>query len=110
RVAYLIHNGEARVPMWIPENILEAHQAADRPDAQFDRRTPDLVVVDDFMHDPDQIRDLALAQEYGSDLRYFKGLRSRERFLWPHLREEFSRLLGSPVTEWLGHNANGCFQ
>ena len=30
--------------------------------------------------------------------------------MWPHLREEFGRLLGRPVTEWLGHDANGVFQ
>jgi len=30
--------------------------------------------------------------------------------LWPHLREEIGRLLGTPVTEWLSHGANGVFQ
>jgi len=110
RVAYLIENGPARVSMWVPENILISHQTADRPPTVFSARPPDVIVVDDFFWDPDEIRDLALVQEYHADLRYFKGMRSTQRFLWPYLREEFGRLLGTPVTEWLGHSANGCFQ
>lgn len=110
RAAYLILNGESRLPMWIPEDILEAHQGPGRRPSQFHQRTPAVIVVDDFLHDPDEVRTLALAQEYASDTRFYKGLRSRERFLWPHLREEFGRLLGRPVTEWLGHGANGVFQ
>ncbi len=108
--AYLIHNGQSRMPMWIPEDILEAHQGPGRPVSEFHERTPDVIVVDDFLRDPDEVRALALSQEYGTDLRFFKGLRTHERFLWPHLREEFGRLLGTPVTEWLGHHANGVFQ
>jgi Family of unknown function (DUF6445) len=107
---YLIDNGEARLPMWIPEAILTKHQARERPLLQFHQRSPSVLVVDDFLRDPDEVRSLALAQEYGSDLRYFKGLRTHQRFLWPGLREEFGRLLGRPVTEWLGHGANGIFQ
>ena len=110
QTAYLIHNGQSRLPMWIPESILEVHQGPGRPALEFHERTPDVIVVDDFLRDPDEVRALALTQEYGTDLRFFKGLRTRERFLWPHLREEFGRLLGKPVTEWLGHRANGVFQ
>jgi hypothetical protein len=109
-VAYLIENGEGRMPMWVPEDILARHQESEQPPTYFNERTPALLVVDDFLRDPDEVRRLALAQEYGSDLRYYKGLRSRQRFLWPHLREEFSSLLGRPITEWVGHGANGMFQ
>jgi hypothetical protein len=108
--AYLIENGPVRLPMWVPEDVLVRHQDVDRPPTQFHPRTPHLVAVDDFFRDPDEVRALALAQNYRSDLRYFKGLRSDGRFLWPHLREEFGRLLGTEVTEWLGHSANGVFQ
>jgi len=96
--------------MWVPGQILDAHQTPDRATAPFHRRVPHLLVVDDFLRDPDETRRIALAQRYQSNLAYFKGLRSEQRFLWPGLREEFGRLLGGPVTEWLGHNANGCFQ
>jgi hypothetical protein len=107
---YLIENGQVRLPMWVPQDILEAHQDPQCPPAQFSERTPTVIVVDEFFRNPDEVRDLALAQEYGSDLRYFKGLRSKYRFLWPQLKEEFERLLGRPITEWLGHGANGLFQ
>src|SRR3974390_1239897 len=90
---YLIENGPARLPMWVPEDILTAHQDPERP-PQFHVRSPSVIAVVDFFRDPDEVRDLALAQDYGADLRFYKGLRSRERFLWPHLREEFGRLLG----------------
>jgi Family of unknown function (DUF6445) len=108
--AYLIENGRARLPMWIPEDILNSHQDPDRPARMFHARSPSVIAVDDFFRDPDEVRALALAQDYGEDLRFYKGLRTRERFLWPHLREEFGRLLGKPVSEWLGHAANGVFQ
>lgn len=107
---YLIENGPEKIVMRVPEDVLRVHQRRDRPARYFHARTPHIVVVDDFFCDPDEVREVALAQDYAADLRYFKGLRSRQRFLWPHLREEFSRLLGAPVTEWLSHGANGCFQ
>ena len=110
RIAYLVENGLERLPMWIPGDVLSAHQGPGRPPTIFNRRTPHVIAVDDFFRDPDQVRALALAQLYVPDLRYYKGLRSEQRFLWPHLREEFGRLLGTPVVEWLGHTANGVFQ
>ena len=110
RIAYLVENGPERLPMWIPGDVLSAHQGPGRPPTIFNRRTPHVIAVDDFFRDPDQVRALALAQLYVPDLRYYKGLRSEQRFLWPHLREEFGRLLGTPVVEWLGHTANGVFQ
>jgi hypothetical protein len=108
--AYLIANGRSRLPMWIPARILEAHQARDRKETEFYGRVPSVLVVDDFFREPDEVRALALAQHYESDLRFYKGYRTHDRFLWPFLREEFGRLLGKPVTEWLGHRANGVFQ
>ncbi len=110
RVVYLVENGPAHLPMWVPADVLAAHQQPARDVAPFHQRLPHLVVVDDFYRDPDEVRTIALAQEYSADLRYYKGLRSNHRFLWPHLREEFGRLVGTPVTEWLGHSANGVFQ
>jgi len=108
--AYLIENGPVRIPMWVPEDVLVGHQSRGEGTPVFERRVPHLVAVDDFFSDPDEVRAIALAQPYHSDLRYFKGLRSDVRFLWPELREELGRLLGTEVVEWLGHNANGVFQ
>jgi len=110
RTTYRIDNGPELVPMWVPEDVLVAHQHPEHPSTQFHQRTAHLIVVDDFFRHPDEVRAVALAQEYDSDLRFFKGLRTYERFLWPHLREEFGRLIGRPVTEWLGYPANGIFQ
>ena len=106
--AYLVESGPMQLPMWVPAGQLEDQPAQSTP--AFSQHSPDLLVVDDFFRDPDSIRALALAQEYGSDLRYYKGLRTHDRFLWPHLREEFGRLLGKEITEWLGYPANGIFQ
>jgi hypothetical protein len=55
--------------------------------------------VDDFLDDPDEVREIALSAGYHADPEHFKGLRSDHQYLWPGLREEFSRLLGTPVTE-----------
>jgi hypothetical protein len=108
---YLVASGDARLPMWIPATVLMQHQhgGGGSPDA-FTRAVPHILAVDSFFNDPDEIRAIALAQNYREDLTAYKGLRSEQRFLWPHMREELSRLLGTPVTEWLGHGANGVFQ
>lgn len=79
-------------------------------DPEWNANAPTILVVDDFYSDPDSVRDFALGQDYNSDLRYFKGLRSTERFLWPYLREEFRRLLGRPISAWTEYRANGVFQ
>ena len=42
--------------MWVPEEILEAHQAPGRSDLQFRQGTPSVLVVDDFFRDPDEVR------------------------------------------------------
>lgn len=105
---YLLENGPAHLPMWVPAGILAVHQTRMTP--VFRQRTPHILAVDDFFDDPDAIREFALAQDYSADLRYYKGLRSDQRYLWPFLREEFGRLLGTEVVEWLDHTANGVFQ
>ncbi|UMB69013.1 DUF6445 family protein [Mycobacterium paraterrae] len=109
--AYLIASGDVRLPMWLPAGVLHRHQRGGRRSAGvFARTVPHLLAVDNFFEDPDEIRAIALAQDYGENLNFFKGSRSKQRFLWPHLREEFGRLLGTPVTKWLEHGANGVFQ
>ncbi len=80
------------------------------PPIDFHTRTPAILVVDDFYKDPDAVRTLALEAEYEADLRYFKGIRSKEKFLFPWVREEFMRLLGVTITDWLDQPANGSFQ
>lgn len=110
--AVLIESGEVALPMWVPASVLERHQTP-VPQAQSvfqQQQIPSVIAVDDFFRDPDEVRAIALAAVYSSDARYYKGLRSDHRYLWPSLREEFARLVGRTVTEWLGHDANGVFQ
>lgn len=76
----------------------------------FNRRPPHLVIVDDFYKEPDKIREYALTLKYGENLKYYKGLRSGNRFLLPYVKEEFQRLLNAEIIDWLNQNANGLFQ
>lgn len=72
-------------------------------------RQPGIVVVDDFLDDPDAVRRLALRQTFVK--MHSAGLRTREQFLSaaPY-RERFERLLGRRVTNWDDNDANGRFQ
>jgi hypothetical protein len=108
--AYLVESGAVRLPMWLPATVLANHQNGRGGADVFARAVPHLLAVDNFFDDPDEIRAIALAQEYVENLRRYKGLRSTQRFLWPHMREELGRLLGTPVTNWLNLDANGVFQ
>jgi hypothetical protein len=76
----------------------------------FHSRTPALLVVDDFYTDPDAVRAEALGTEYEADGRYFKGVRSKKKFLYPYVKEEFERLLRVTIADWLDQPANGSFQ
>ena len=107
---YLVHSGDVRLPMWLPATVLADHQRGGGSADVFGRSVPHVLAVDNFFDDPDEIRAIALAQEYVENLRRYKGSRSKQRFLWPHLREELGRLLGTPVKEWLNLDANGVFQ
>lgn len=109
KARYLVESGDVRLPMWLPGTVLANHQR-DSVDAAFSRAVPHVLAVDNFFDNPDEIRAIALAQDYSENLDYYKGLRSNQRFLWPHMREEFGRLLGTRVTDWLNQNANGVFQ
>lgn len=70
---------------------------------------PQLIVVDDFLVNPDKVRSVALEQTFIKT--HSAGLRTKEQFL--HLapyREEFERLLGRRLTNWDDNDANGRFQ
>lgn len=71
--------------------------------------TPSIIVVDDFLADPDAVRSVALAQRFVK--MHSAGLRTQAQFL--HLapyREAFERLLGRALTNWDDNDANGRFQ
>lgn len=70
------------------------------------RRT--IVVVDDFLSDPDRWRETALKQDYkGSE--WYKGLRTEKQYLSDAMKFAFEELLGCKITEWESHGMNGRF-
>lgn len=76
----------------------------------FNRRSPHILIVDDFYKDPDKIREYALSLPYSENIKYYKGLRSDKQMLLPYVREEFMRLLNVQIVDWVHQNANGIFQ
>ena len=76
----------------------------------FNKRSPHIVVVDNFYKDPDAVRRVALTAEYSSDNRFYKGKRTKRNYLFPYLREEFCRLLQADITDWTSQPMNGVFQ
>src|SRR5438552_19100897 len=98
---YYVATGSVGLPMWVRESELSQGPAIGPPAIMFERRTPHFVIVDNFYKDPDNVRNFALNQEFAPDNRFYKGTRTAERFLWPTLREEFERLLGRPIIDWL---------
>lgn len=76
----------------------------------FNQRNPHLLVVDSFYKNPDEIRKEALGQIFEEDDRYYKGKRSPRKHLLPYVKEEFERLLGIRITDWLNQPFNGTFQ
>lgn len=106
---FLVESGPVRLPMWVPASVLAKHQSAgDKP--LFTPKVPDVVAVDNFFDDPDEIRAIALSQEYVGNLSRYKGLRSTQRFLWPNMVEELERLIGTKVRNWVNLDMNGVFQ
>jgi hypothetical protein len=68
-----------------------------------------IFVVDDFYKDPYAIRDFALSQEYYRDLNYFKGQRSKSRYIDDNIKLRFEEIIGQKITVWEEHLMNGVF-
>lgn len=69
-----------------------------------------LIVVDNFYEDPDNVRANALAQDFFENNNNYKGLRTKQTFLFPGLKEKFEEILNDTITLWEEHQYNGCFQ
>lgn len=96
--------------MWVLERDISPLGQEQQPARIFNHRRPHLVVVDSFLANPDRVRAMALEQDFAADPRSYKGQRTSSRFLWPFLKEEFERLLGARITDWLHQPQNGTFQ
>ena len=95
--------------MWIRADDLFLTPST--PKILFNKRSPHLLVVDNFLQEPDVIRKFALGQKFQENSVAYKGKRTGESFLWPGLKEEFERLLQRNISNWTNSgSANGCFQ
>ena len=74
---------------------------------------PGVWIVDNFLQDPDAMREFALAQDYqinNDGEQGYIGRRTHQQFLFPGLREEFERIMGRQIVRWQEHGMNGRFQ
>jgi hypothetical protein len=74
------------------------------------KKLPSYLVVDNFYENPDDIRTVALAQNFSYHPGYHKGQRTDNTFLFPGLKERFEELLGVTIDNWQKYGTNGCFQ
>lgn len=72
--------------------------------------SPEIVVVDNFYENPDEIRDFALSHNFELHKEYHKGHRTEVRYLTEDIKKTFEKLLHLEVTRWESHGANGVFQ
>jgi hypothetical protein len=81
------------------------------PELEFNsQKIPAVIIVDNFYKDPDIVREFALKQQFNYHEAYHKGKRTEKRFLASYMKEEFERLIGKPIRNWIEHGANGVFQ
>jgi glycosyltransferase involved in cell wall biosynthesis len=69
-----------------------------------------LFVVENFYDNPIMVRNFALNVEYQEDLNYYKGKRSKDRYLTDQIKRSFEEILGFQIREWESHGMNGRFQ
>ena len=110
QIFYQLKHAEHALSCRISEKTLDEAQSSNLKPRTFRGHAPSLLVVDKFYKDPDKIRSIALEQTFHPNAKAYKGKRSSTRFLLPGVKEEFERLLGRPVRNWLVHGVNGCFQ
>ena len=79
-------------------------------DLLYNPSTPHILVVDNFYKNVDALREHALSQSFVEDNRYYKGKRTKEKFLFPYVKEEFERLLQARIIDWVDQPMNGVFQ
>jgi len=69
-----------------------------------------IFVVDNFYDDPDRIRNYALSSvEFESDIRWYKGLRSKDTYRPDSIKRAFENIIGERINLW-DDGYNGCFQ
>ena len=69
-----------------------------------------VLVLDNFYENPMEVRKFALDQTFSEDISWYKGLRTKEQFLFSGLKETFETRIGHNISLWEDHQYNGCFQ
>lgn len=72
-------------------------------------KEPQIVVIDDYLEDPDSVRRLAMSFPY-VESEYHKGRRTPQQFLSTVSKDDFGKLLHRKITKWQDHGMNGKFQ
>ncbi len=81
----------------------------EKPPLKINRNIPQLIVVDQFYENPDEVRDYALKQEFVTNIASHKGRRTTKDFNNDVIKMRFEELLGKPIIKW-DYKWNGCFQ
>jgi len=71
---------------------------------------PELIVIDNFYENPNEIRDFALSRRYAPHLEYHKGQRTESKYIPDGIKETLESLLRMKITSWEDQGANGVFQ
>lgn len=79
-----------------------------KPELKINKNIPQLIVVDNFYENPDEVRNFALKQEFVPSGGH-KGKRTTQDFNNESIKKRFEELIGKPVTKW-DYKWNGCFQ
>jgi hypothetical protein len=81
----------------------------EKPKLEIRKETPQLIIIDDFYENPDEIRNFALQQEFITNIASHKGRRTTLDFNNEIIKKRFEELLGKPIIKW-DYKWNGCFQ
>jgi glycosyltransferase involved in cell wall biosynthesis/predicted O-methyltransferase YrrM len=68
-----------------------------------------IFVVDNFYADPYAVRNYALKQNFEGDIDWYKGKRTKTKFLTSEMKKSFEELMGIKIQKW-DHGMNGSLQ
>lgn len=93
------------------KQIVTSNIANETTEIKIAKKTvPSFLVVDNFYENPDEVRALALQQNFDPDLRYHKGKRTSTKFIAQGTKQIFEQLLGRKIIRWTEFEYNGIFQ
>ena len=73
-----------------------------------DQQDFEMLSVNNFYEDPDKVRELALSLDYEGESEWYKGYRTKERYMPKGTKERFEQLINKKITNW-EHYMNGRF-